>query len=433
MIIAWENLMIIIIEIFCCINFFEVFNYKRNRTNTIKAFFLASILVLYVYIIVKIFSKRLFPKQLFVVIGMSIVMFLYFDIIIKKSLVLAALFQSILLGVDYLAFSLICVLFPMQEKIEDVNVSVGILIIIFGKITLFLVVLLIKKIIGYKSSEALADIEWGRFLFLPISTMIIIANMIFLFSYVDNQEQANLLIIIAIVLVAINIGVFWLIKDILRREIKIQENRILKLKIKSQTNLYHSISENFDKQKKSTHEYKNNLLCMQALIQDKEYEKLENYLEKINVKLKKEINAIDTNNIIINAIINTKYQEAIEKNIVFVVEVNDLSFLRIQEEDIVIILSNLLNNAIEGCEKCKTKKVIKLKFILENKQVILSVANTYKGEVFMEGNIFKTTKENEEEHGIGMYNIVDTIQKYHGSYVIKNNESEFKVSIIIPQ
>ena len=49
----------------------------------------------------------------------------------------------------------------------------------------------------------------------------------------------------------------------------------------------------------------------------------------------------------------------------FVFKVNDLSKIVIEDEDLVVILANLLNNAIEACEKCEEKKTIKLKFVIE--------------------------------------------------------------------
>jgi sensor histidine kinase regulating citrate/malate metabolism len=37
-----------------------------------------------------------------------------------------------------------------------------------------------------------------------------------------------------------------------------------------------------------------------------------------------------------------------------------------------------------------------------------------------------------EEHGVGIKNIIEVIEKYNGSYVIKNDEGEFYFSIVIP-
>ena len=43
------------------------------------------------------------------------------------------------------------------------------------------------------------------------------------------------------------------------------------------------------------------------------------------------------------------------------------------DEDIVVILSNLLNNAIEACEKCSGKKFMKMKLVKEKDNIIISV------------------------------------------------------------
>ena len=58
---------------------------------------------------------------------------------------------------------------------------------------------------------------------------------------------------------------------------------------------------------------------------------------------------------IIDAILNSKYKETLDKGIVFIFQINDLSGIKMCDEDIVVILSNLLNNAIEACERCSAK------------------------------------------------------------------------------
>ena len=59
--------------------------------------------------------------------------------------------------------------------------------------------------------------------------------------------------------------------------------------------------------------------------------------------------------------------------------------------------------------------------------------NTYNGTLQYENNEIKTTKkENEEEHGVGIKNIIKVIEQYDGSYVIESNHMEFAFSIMIP-
>jgi sensor histidine kinase regulating citrate/malate metabolism len=258
--------------------------------------------------------------------------------------------------------------------------------------------------------------------------------MLSVFDYVQTVEQANLLFVVAFGMVGMNILVFYLINDIVEREVQMHENKVFQLQAKNQLKMYRSISENFDKQKRKTHEYKNQISCIESLLDKNEYSKLKEYVKKIYGSLNSESDAINTNNVIVNAILNTKYKEADEDGIVFVLRVNDLSQLRMDDEDIVTILSNLLENAIEACKKCESgKRIIKLKLVNEDGMIKIGVRNTFRNPVRYENGEIKSTKTLQtDEHGVGIKNIMEVIEKYNGSYVIKNDNGEFYFSIVIP-
>ena len=99
----------------------------------------------------------------------------------------------------------------------------------------------------------------------------------------------------------------------------------------------------------------------------------------------------------------------------------------------VIILSNLLNNAIEACGTCEDKKVIKFKFVKEDDLIIVVVKNTFNYDIIYENGEIQCTKTSDvDEHGIGIKNVIKIIEKYGGSYVIEDKNKEFYFSIIIP-
>lgn len=304
---------------------------------------------------------------------------------------------------------------------------------VLAKILLFITVLVIRKKIKGKFSEVLIDTEWLRFIFFPVFTILTIVAMLITSGSIKNQKQGSVFLVIALCLVGMNIVVFYLINDMLKREAKLRESKIFQIKVQNQINMYRSISENFDKQRKRTHEYKNQIMCIESLINTKSYDELEEYVRKVSGRLNTELDYIKTNNVIVDAILNSKYQETIDKNIAFTFKINDLSEINICDEDIVVILSNLLSNAIEACEKCSYKKIIKMKFVKEKDSVIISVKNTYNGELIIRNGEIQTLKEHEtDEHGIGIKNIIEVIEKYQGAYTILNSENEFYFSIIIP-
>ena len=132
----------------------------------------------------------------------------------------------------------------------------------------------------------------------------------------------------------------------------------------------------------------------------------------------------------VNSIINQKYSYAQSKDITMAIKVNDLSNIVMKEEDMVILLSNLLDNAIEACEKCKNK-IIKVKIIDEKDQTIIAVNNPVEGEVVVENNRFITTKKDKANHGIGLLNIKSIVEKYNGISAIKCENGWFKFSALI--
>ncbi|MDE6626056.1 MAG: GHKL domain-containing protein [Lachnospiraceae bacterium] len=427
-----QSFLIIAIEILCAKIFFETFAIKREENKKWKSYGAIFAIMLLVFFSAVIFRESIILKQVFVIFSIAALMFAYLKISFWESVVLSMLFEGVLLVLDYLSFLFIVMLFEGVSEIERMYAFQGHLLTLFSKIVLFLVTLIIRKKFGKDSSEVMMDTEWLRFIAFPIFTICVIAAMIGTSGGIKNQKQEDVFIVIAVGLVGLNIIIFYLINDIVERERRIQEDKIFRLKVKNQTEMYRSISENFDKQRRKTHEYKNQIMCMESLLEKKNYAELEEYIKNISGNLSKERNYLNTNNVFVDAILNTKFREIEEKGIVLVFKINELSELSINDEDIVIILSNLLNNAIEACEKCKGQKLIKIKFVKEEREIIISVKNTYDNKiVYHEGEI-QTSKSNLDEHGIGIKNIIDTIAKYDGSYVIQSDGYEFYFSIIIP-
>lgn len=421
-----QSFLIVILEVLCCKIFYETFGVKRSENNVWKDRRIFVGLMLFIYFAAFFLRDQFLLKQILVFIVTAVLMLMYLKITFSQSMILAALFQGLLLVVDYLAYLLNIFFFQSLSQMDELYYVQGSLIFMLGKVILFFAVLIIRKYMGKDIAVALTGKEWIRFIFFPVFTIGTVTAMLINLGGVKNQEQETLYFIIGMSLVGLNIIVFYLVRDILRREREIHEKTVSELQVKKQINIYQSIAENYDKQRKQTHEYQNQIMCIEFLLNKKDYSQLAEYVAEIRGCLGKELNYFQTNHTIVDAILNTKYQETLDKNIIFVVKVNDLSNINIGNDDIVIILSNLLNNAIEACEQCHDRKVIKLKFVKEDGATAISVTNTYENEIVYHAGHIQTSKaERVEEHGFGIRNIVEAVTKYDGSYNIQINEGEF--------
>lgn len=426
-----QNVLLIFVEAMCCGSFFESFGEMRHKgwMNFIQVLLLWGSMCLYSYGL----SGYFVPRQMAAIAVFSAFMLWHVRISPKKSFALAILFEALLLAMDYLAYLIIGRLFLGRALSERQYGNEAVLVYLLEKVTLFFLILIIRRQFGEKSRETMLDTEWLRLLFFPVFTIAAISAMLAVFRYIETEEQASLLFVIAFGLAGMNILVFYLINDIVEREKEMHENKVFQIQAKNQMEMYRSISESFDSQKRKTHEYRNQISCIESLLEKKQYSRLEEYVRKISGSLNHEPDAINTNNVIVNAILNTKYREAEAKGIVFVLRVNDLSRLEMEDEDVVTVLSNLLNNAIEACEACEGKKVIKLKFVREDGMTVIAVKNTFKNDVIYENGEMKSTKTtNVNEHGVGVGNVIKAIEKYGGEYAIEAKDKEFFFSIIIP-
>lgn len=420
-----------ILYVLLCRMFIETFEEKRSISKEIYRYGAWISLIAVDYAVSVMLDSNIVLKEIAIIAFGIFFMWVCFQQRITKIAILVILYQGICFVIDYIAVIVISKCFPAItiERLNEplVNLMIGIL----SQMLLICFIMLLRRYGVKKSAEMLTAMEWARFTIFPVFTIVVLIALLTNFEIPKNNSQKNILLCIAFGLLVMNMVVFHLINDILKREAQIRENRLLMERIKNETELYRTISENYDKQRKREHEYKNQLAFIAALARSNKIDEINNYLKKYNEEMIANMDLIDTNHVIVNAVLNAKYKEAREKGIVFVVKVSDLSDLRIKDEDIVLILSNLLNNAIEASAGCG-EPVVKLKFIRERHQIVISVVNTLSKKPCVAGNKFMTTKEDMEIHGIGIENIQETVEKYGGSCVIKYDERSFRFVILIP-
>lgn len=408
----------------------ETFEPKRDF-GKVKRFGVIVASIGIIIVCVKLLYPYVLIKQVAILAVLSISMCILFQGKFWRIFLFSVLFHVICALSDCLVFWMISLVAMRVKQIQvTMPVQQFMMSVLSQMVTLFCIIV-IKRAFGKEKTLNLSIKEWLQFSIVMMISIACNASLFAGFGILQDEKQGYLLLGIAIGILCMNLLVLSLLRGITRRESQIKEAQLFQEQVRNETTMYRTISENYNKQRKREHEYLNHMMCITALCQDEKLEDLKNYLTEVNQENVEQMEVYDTNHPIVNAILNVKYREARERGIVFVIIINDLSKLFLTDEDIVIILSNLLNNAFEACEKC-TDKTVKLKFVQEEDQIIISAINTYKEEPLKLGTAFRTSKENVEEHGIGIENIKETVEKYNGSYKIQYEKGEFMFSILIP-
>lgn len=378
------------------------------------------------------FFTNFWIKSIFIILVIVTTATIYYNTTILQSIVISLIYYGILLGIDYLLLVLFQLLLPEKYLVTLHNPLSGTIIALLYKIALLLIVVIIRK--AWKSEDNLNMIsnkEWIVLSCFPLFTVVSMAGMLFGYNN-TNENISNIFLVIAFGLVALNFLAFYLIHDIVNRESANRNSRLIQERTKNQMNIYKNMHDTYERQQKKTHDYKNQLICIQGMLANGNTDEAKEYLSRLTGNLVRDMNIVHTNQAVADAVINQKYKYAQGKGISFIIKVSDLSNLTMSEEDLVTVLSNILDNAIEACEKLENNKIIKFKITVENDQLLISVQNPVIEPVKIVDNRIVTTKANKAEHGIGLLNIITVVEKYNGSYAVSYKEGWFFVTVLIP-
>lgn len=428
------DITILAVEIICYLIFFGIF--ARGKKIKVKQKISAiCLLISIVYVCVHFLKNYTIVKLLMIMLTMLIVIRFLYEISAVKTIILTLLIQGIIGVIDYIVIMIVTARYNNIDILEDSTDLIGVLVIIASRIILFLFLIIIKRISVIKKKNVIdmSNKEWLQFLIFPIFTLIMVIVMTNSMVTSYHEDIVNVYYVIAIVLIVLNMVVFHLINEILENSQRIREADVLKQQSIGQLELYNSLRKNYDIQRKRTHEYKNQIMCIDSLLKKKNYNKLEEYINSIFDKLDGQLDMVDTNNEVVNAVINAKYYEALQNDVLFILKINDLSHIKVSDEDIVTILSNLLDNAIEAAGQCEIdKRTVGIKLLYEDDVLSIAVSNSYKTEPeIMEDGYMRTIKDDKEQHGLGIRNVVATLEKYNAEYIIDYKNGEFVFSIIM--
>lgn len=163
------------------------------------------------------------------------------------------------------------------------------------------------------------------------------------------------------------------------------------------------------------HDMQAHMVILQYYLETENYEKAKTYLEdmKGHQNFEKWI-FIDTGNDLVNAILNDTLSQS-SKKILFSHDGMLPENLRMEEYEVCTLFSNLFSNAKEACERLEhSEPVIYMEVKSEGDFYFIKIQNPIEWEIDVKnlGNI--TSKENQKEHGYGLKNIIEVVERYNG-------------------
>lgn len=198
----------------------------------------------------------------------------------------------------------------------------------------------------------------------------------------------------------------------------------------AQVAAYKMLEEQYEQAERLRHDMKNHLIALTGLLEEREWEKMRAYLQKMGSSGSLGTEEDVTGNKVVDALLYRKRKKAEEKQIQWECDVQISGLCGIDEFDLCVLFGNILDNAVEACERLGDDrkrfidiqaKVIKRCFLLEVKN---STDTAEKGKQNGAGG--------ENRRGIGTLNLQDMVQRYHGVLDRKKEDGVYVISVLLP-
>lgn len=260
------------------------------------------------------------------------------------------------------------------------------------------------------------------------------ASLILLVILIYTARAINEFVIGAVVsgciLVVANVAILYLLRMMARQAREEQARLLLDQQMEIQSRSILALEKSYRAQRQATHDFRNQLQTIHDLLSAGQQEQALSYVRQLQGMQTTRVFAVNTHHPILDAVLNQKYQAAKEQDIQFQFRVNDLSSLNLETDAMVVLLSNLLDNAIEGCQRFSGERMIRCSILLSD-SLYLSIRNTSPPVTITDGHI-PTTKEPRQEHGFGLRSVCRILEQLQAEYTFAYSEGWFQFVAEIP-
>lgn len=288
----------------------------------------------------------------------------------------------------------------------------------------YIVVLLAKSVLG-QEERIYQKGRWAVLIMIPC----ISAFTDILVLYGGYEQWITVSVIFCLFL--INIAFFYLYQIVISNyEIEIQ-NQSLMLQNKAyqqQLDMIHTSEESL---KRAKHDFKNHLIALEKLTGSDNETELKEYFQKLGREYQLSEDYICTGNNILDGLINHKLKIMSATGAAIDIRIQIPENISVNSFDLVVVIGNLLDNAIESLSKQK-QGFFNIDIDYKQGMLLINAKNTYEGEIIKKGEtLISTKKDAKEVHGIGLSNIRHVIEKYHGEMIIETENHIFDAHIIM--
>jgi len=366
--------------------------------------------------------------QFFIIVLLVFIFSLTYEGFMIKKLVATAYICVIFTVVLWVTIGIVYALFFIDRPaISFISWHTEILILLIASISAYLLAILLNRFEKIKRNNVAMPKIWTLIILVQALMVLLLVYVMVTWEYLGFP----FIFIVLVILFAANIFILHLYNSF-SETYEEKLNAALQAKEKtyylSQLQL---IQKSVEHMKSFKHDIKNHLAILKSYALNDNPQKAIAYADKLlDIVGKGNIHS-DTGNLAIDSIINYKLLNAAQEGIKLDINLLIPMDIQVDETDVVTLLGNLLDNALEAVEKV-SDKWIKLDIEFNRGLLLIKIENAFDGEALrLDDKKQMMTSKVEDGHGYGLKNITQSIGKYDGDIKIAYTEHIFSVVVCL--
>lgn len=300
--------------------------------------------------------------------------------------------------------------------------------IIISKVLYFIVVMVLLRFT--QKDETIVKIPTAFYIF-PLITLISVTCFwhVSLNQHLEFKNQI-ILGIVSILLLLATLFVFFSFQANAQKERKLLLLQQERDKIKTDITYYEILEKQNNNLRTYAHDAKKHLSAIKNLNNNPE---IDIYISEMYESLSEYCKVSHSGNHTLDVVIDKYVTECDLNNITFEFDIKNNNLSQVEPYDLVAILGNLLDNALEASEQSQDKMVSIETDFRNNFSVIIVSNSCDKNPQLSNSELPVTTKSNKQLHGFGLKSIRKTIKKYNGDIAFEydNKKKIFIVTVML--
>ncbi|MFL0196923.1 sensor histidine kinase [Clostridium sp. WILCCON 0269] len=423
--IAIRQIVVDIIETLLLLGIFETL-YDKKRfiiQNKIKTG------LLFIFLVFAAYWSRLHMllvyHTLFLVVFITLILSWITKIRIFHSAIIVSLFFTILFSTEFFTQIILMVIFNINLNQAFFDFRYVWIATLTSKILQILIVAMIFKFNSYFTKLRLFEREGAIF-----ANLILELGVFTLFIFCINYGIFNIKNI-----QTYNIFIFIMYFIFLIAKFKsLQEKQLavdISINYKIQEHQIKNMEEIISIIRQEKHDFANHINVIQGLCslnKPNTVERIDNYVRQISDTIHSSFRYLDTGNDYIDGLLSIKNNYAVKNNIDFKVTIKEsFSLLKIRQDELISIISNLVDNAFESFQLTSNiqRKEISITTFKEYENFCIEVSDN--GDVIPENIVkkvfnkgFSTKTKQNDTHGFGLYITKQLVEKNNGTISVKS-------------